>query len=406
MKQVFSAENRIGTMRVQMLGGFSVYVDDIQVVSSEAGGQVWNLMSYLLHARKKTLTQQQLIGALWDDSVDDPSAALKNLIYRLRKAFADAGVPNARRVVLSGGGTYRWNNDIPIRVDTEVFEAACAAADEADTQTEQMRLDQLALDCYPGDFLPGVTARAWAVPVRSQYHARYFQTLYRLLTACEATGRWQQMQDAALRAVEVDRFEEETHRYLMLALFHLGRQDQAITHYNYISDLFYRERGTDLSPELRATLRQIAETVKSGSSNLTLLKEELREDSLPDGAYYCEYEIFKSMCRVQARSAQRDGIPVFLGLLTISAPTGGEPENNARNAAMQALHRAVAGSLRVGDVFSRCTGTQYIVMLPDITYENGERVLGRIARRFKSSYHSRKISLSSNLQPMDPVAAE
>lgn len=393
-----------GTIRIQMLGGFSVYVDDTLIVSAEAGGQIWNLFEYLVCHRRKTVTQEQLIDVLWNDDVEDPAAALKNLVYRLRKTFADAGVPFAKHIILSSGGVYRWNNDLPCEIDTEKYEQAVQAAENAQLPAEKMRLARVAAELYPGDFMPGAVHRPWVTPINRFYHLMYFHQVYELLASYAAAERWEDMLTVASRASEIDKFEETAHCYILQALAKLGRQTQAIKHYNYVSDLFYREMGADLSPAMRTMFSEISKTVKNTNADLSALKEDLREDKAVNGAYYCEYEIFKGMYRVKARGAQRDGSSAFLGLLTIAGADGGEPEVGARNAAMQALHHAVMASLRAGDVFSRCTSAQYIIMLPNINFENGEMVLGRIARKFKSTYHSRKISISYNLQPIDPLS--
>lgn len=401
MKQAISPVT--GKIEIQMLGGFSVRVGDAEVVSTEAGGQIWNLMEYMICGRNKIITQEQLIEILWDDNVEDPAAALKNLVYRLRKAFADAGVSFAKQIILSSGGVYRFNNELPCTVDVEEYEAACQRADaEKDPEVKAAQIRR-AVDLYTGDFLPGACHRAWVIPINRYYHALYFEKVYDLLADYQQNGSWQDMLDVATRAAQIDKFEEQAHSYILLALSKLGRQNQAIDHYNYISDLFYREMGAELSSGVRAMYSEIAQTITIQDVNLSILKDDLKEGDDSTGAYYCEYEIFRSLYHVKARSAQRDGSSVFLGLLTLKNPEGGKPEEAVRNTAMQALHRAITASLRSGDVFSRCSGCQYVVMLPNINMENAEMVLSRIARCFKATYHSRKIILDYYIQPLDPA---
>lgn len=395
-----------GTIHVQLLGGFSIYVDDTLIVAAESGGQVWNLMEYLICYRKKAITQEQLIDVLWDDDVDDPAAALKNLVYRLRKTFADAGVDFAKKIVLSSGGVYRFNNEINCIVDTEVYEEAFQKAEDAKDLKEKMYLARAAADLYTGDFLPAAVYRPWVTPINRYYHTMYFRGVYGLLAAYEKEEKWEDMLVVATAATHIDRFEEKAHSYILQALTQMGRQNQAIDHYNYVSDLFYREMGAEISVQMRSMFHEIAKTAKNSSMNLESLKADLKENENATGAYYCEYEIFRGMYHVKARNAIREGSSAFLGLLTLRSPEGDKPEPAVRNTAMQALHRAITESLRVGDVFSRCSGSQYIVMLPNINMENGEMVLTRIVRRFKSTYHSRKVVLSYNLQPLDPLAEE
>ncbi|MEG0803362.1 MAG: BTAD domain-containing putative transcriptional regulator, partial [Pygmaiobacter sp.] len=271
---------------VKMLGGFSVYVGEKLIVANDAGGQIWNLLEYLLVNRHKPVTQEQMMEVLWDDEVEDPAAALKNLVYRLRKEFTVAGVPIAKQMVLSSGGVYRWNNSVPTEIDVEKYETLCQQASEEQDPAAHMALARAALDLYSGDFLPGAYHRAWITPLNRYYHALYFKQAYALLAEYEESENWVEMLNVASKAVEIDCFEEDGHRYVLQALSKLGRQTQAISYYNYVSDLFYREMGVDLSAKLRQMFSEIAKTVKINSLDLAGLKQDLRENDQVSGAYY------------------------------------------------------------------------------------------------------------------------
>lgn len=402
MKQTMIPEN--ARVEIQLLGGFSVKVDGHEIVNTDSGGQIWNLMEYLICHRAKAVSQEQLLEILWEDTVEDPAAALKNLVYRLRKAFVDAGVPYAKQLVVSVDSMYHWNNEVSTQVDIEDFEEACRAVEKADGGEEKEKLLSRAVELYTGEFLPGALSRIWVTPVNRYYHSLYYTVVYALLARYETAKNWEEMYQVAHRAAEIDVFEEDIHYYILLALSKLRRQSEAIRHYNYISDLYYRELGADLSPRLSTMFFEIAKSAKNDSENLVTLKDELREETKVFGAYYCEYEIFKSLYHVKARSVRREGDSAFLALLTVADPVpGAQLAAGVRNQAMQALHRAILESLRQGDIFSRCTGTQYVVLLSRINYENGEMVMSRILRRFKSFSAHSKVEVSVSLQPVEPV---
>lgn len=46
-------------------------------------------------------------------------------------------------------------------------------------------------------------------------------------------------------------------------MIHQGKQQQALSHYNYVTDLFYRELGVSPSEPLRNLYREISKTVNS-----------------------------------------------------------------------------------------------------------------------------------------------
>lgn len=118
-------------IRIAMLGEFRVTVGDAVVSGGGArANQIWNLLQYLVAFRHKTLSQEEIIDAMWEEGTGDPASALKNRVYRIRTAFAKAGAPYAKDVIRLSGGVYAWNNDLPCQVDTEIFEDCCARAAE------------------------------------------------------------------------------------------------------------------------------------------------------------------------------------------------------------------------------------------------------------------------------------
>ena len=100
------------------------------------------------------------------------------------------------------------------------------------------------------------------------------------------------------------------------------------------------------------------------------------------GAFICDYEIFKNMYRLKARDASRSGRAIFIGLITLTDMCGHLPKKELLCIAMEKLLDSIHESLRKSDVISRFSATQYILMLPSHTYENGQMVMERIAKNF------------------------
>jgi PleD family two-component response regulator len=109
------------------------------------------------------------------------------------------------------------------------------------------------------------------------------------------------------------------------------------------------------------------------------------------------------MFRLEARTAERSGQSVFICLVTISANQGQMPAKDILLGAMEKLKEVISRSLRKGDVFSRFSAAQYILMLPTTSYENGERVLGRILDNFRKTYRNPTIKVKVTLEPISPA---
>jgi hypothetical protein len=90
----------------------------------------------------------------------------------------------------------------------------------------------------------------------------------------------------------------------------------------------------------------------------------LQETAGRPGAFVCEYGFFREVYRLEARRAQRSGMSVHIGLITVALPGGGVPPLGVLNITMDQLLEVLVQNLRRGDVISKYSGAQYVVMLP------------------------------------------
>ncbi len=81
-------------------------------------------------------------------------------------------------------------------------------------------------------------------------------------------------------------------------------------------------------------------------------------------------------------------------LLTISNLKGELLKPAVQTRAMDELGSSIRNSLRRGDVYSRYSVSQYLMLLPTATYENGEMVLKRIIQNFKKEYSRKDLSIT------------
>jgi tetratricopeptide (TPR) repeat protein len=204
------------------------------------------------------------------------------------------------------------------------------------------------------------------------------------------------------KAILIDPFEEVVHKLMIFALVRQGRHQEALRHYRYVNDLFYRELGVRPSESMRRLYDKITQAIHNTETDLDIIKESLKEPEA-NGAFTCDYEVFKNVYRLEARAASRLGRSVFLGLLTLLDDNDLAPATDVLTPEMDRLLAVINTSLRKGDVISRFSASQYILMLPNLTFENGQMVLDRIGRRFDVKNRTHGVHLSCTLHPMDPV---
>ncbi len=394
------------SIKVTMLGGFRITIGD-KVFGDNATRtrQVWNLLEYLIAFRHKTISHGELIQSLWPESDnEDPSNALKNLVYRIRTLFIQADIPFAKDMIISKRGSYCWNNDIPCEVDVEEFEKFSKQAADTNLSSEE-RIDKYlkAISLYKSEFLPGSCYEEWVVPLIDYYRTTYFKCVHSALELLVETKRYAEVQAICEKAIIIDQFEEQVHKYLIYSLAEQGKHSKALAHYNYVMDLFYNELGVNPSQSMKNLYREIVKTVNNVEIDLNTIKKELSEADDVSGAFYCEYEVFKDMYRVEARSAARVNESIFVGLLTLTGANDKVPERQILTRGMEKLLQIATKSLRKGDVIARFSPTQYVMMFPTRTHENGQLVMNRLSQRFRSEPSTKVLDIHTNFLPIDPV---
>lgn len=401
-----TATHALEPIHITMLGGFSINVGESRIQDTVARThQLWHLIEYLIAFRHKTISQDELIDILWaEGDIDNPANALKNLVYRVRSALSSHGLPHAKDMIVYSRGGYRWNNGLPCIVDTEEFERLYKlAVAPGQTVDQQVRRYMETIDIYKGDFLPGARFENWVVPLASHYRSMYFSCVYSVLEILTVQHRYAEVEMICQKAIGVDQFEESAHRYLILSMIRQGKQSQAMTHYSQVTDLFFRELGVSPSASMRALYREIVKTIHDVEIDLGIVKEDLEESDRTEGAFYCEYEVFKNLYRLEARTAARTGQSIFIALVTVEDADGNVLDVKLQNKVMDSLYGLIQSSLRKGDVFARFSASQYVLMLPALTYENCAMVMDRITKRFRHVHRNKNVSIYSKVQPLDPI---
>ena len=385
-----------------MLGEFVVTMGDRIICGPDCRkGQLWSLLQYLATFRGREIPAAELQAALWPGGTGNASNALKNLVYRLRSAFEEAGMQNARRLVLCKRGVYRLNEEMPITLDTEVFADTARRAKEAQDPKVRRALLEQAVALYKGDYLGAEVRQDWAVPVREALHRQYLECAWPLMEIYRAGGESAALLALAEGVNAIDPFDPQANFCQLRALLDLSRQPKALEYYNYLQNRYYRERGENLPEQVRGLYGEIIRHMNNIEIDIAKIKQDISEKGQAKGAFLCDYEVFKEMYRVNARAAARTGQKMFIGLLTLTDEQGRPLTGRLRNRAMDHLQKTLLYSLRRGDVVARFSGSQYVVMIATRNYDNGLKVVGRIAVRYRSEYRGGNARLTTTLQPID-----
>lgn len=393
-------------VKIRMLGGFSVSfegktVDD----SANRMRKVWLLLSYLVYNRKRAASQEQYLtllqGAGGEESAD-PSGKLKAMFYRVRTMLNTLSPTAGHNWIVHRDGTYCWNNEVDVALDTEEFEALCRTAMETEDGGERLALYEKALELYGGDFLPKLSMEPWVIPLSAYYHRLYVETVLEALALLQKSAAWQKMVALCEAALKVEPYSEEIHCRYMRALMMMGRREEAVRLYEDMSEKLFATFGVMPSDESRALYREATRENSVPVVPTDGIREQLTEQGQQGGAMKCEYDFFKLVYQMQARSIGRSGEVVHIALFSLHGYRGKELARRSLDVAMNNLEELMLGNLRQGDLVSRCSVSQLVVMLPQANYENSVMVCQRIEKAFERKFPHSPAKIHFSVQPLEP----
>lgn len=392
-------------IEIRMLGEFSLRSGSACVSdSNNRTRKVWLLLAYLIYNRSRPVSLGEMVELLWanEESSSNPLNALKTMFHRVRATLESLGENAGHRLILRRGASYAWNSDIPIRLDVDDFERLCREGAQAKDEEERVQLWTQALSLYRGRFLPKLSSELWVVPLDAHYHKLYVNTLLDLLPLLEERERWEECAGLCRAAVERDPYIEDFYCHRMRALLRLERQQEAVSIYEEMAELFLAEFGVMPSDELRSLYRDALRDMNEHTMPSGMILEQLREPPDGGGALLCEYDIFKSIYHSLARSILRSGDTVHLGLISILPQERGKLSRRSLDRVVENLRELIRTSLRRGDVASRCSVSQFILMLPQANFENSRMVCDRLIRTFNRQYPHSPARLHASIHPMEP----
>jgi DNA-binding SARP family transcriptional activator len=394
-----SKKGRFKEARVSMFGGFELRIGNATVNETmNRSNKMWALLAYLIIRRDRNVPQSELIDLLWpDDKSSNPVNALKTLLYRTRMHLSPV-IGEEVDFVLSRRGSYVWNPAIECTVDTEEFESLCREVEGAEGERQLDIYRQIAY-LYKGDFLPKLSEMIWVVTNSAHYHALYLGAVRKFSDILVEKELWSELNDLCSKALDIDPFDERLHSLLITSLLRQGNSSAALGHYQAATDFLYKNLGVRPSESLRSLYIEIMNqsNLYDADTDMDAILDNLRDAANEPGAFICDPGFFKLAYRLEARRAARNGSSVHIALLTVTAPDNSAPPLRLLNSSMNHLLEAIKAGLRKGDVASRYSGAQYVLMLPTANFEDGQVVVNRILRIFSKHHPRSQLKVSPRL---------
>jgi len=246
-------------MDFRILGPLEVREDEGEVRLGR--GKQRALLALLLLHRDEAISTDRIIDELWGEQPPATAAKIvQNYVLQLRRALEDGGSADADLITQGRGYLLRVERG---RLDLDRFEALVEAGERALGSADAAQAAETlreALALWRGPPLADFAYEPFAQAAIERLEDQRLAALERRMEADLALGRHADVVGELKELVSVHPLHEGFRAQLMLALYHSGRQAQALEVYRDARRSLVEELGIDPSPALQqleqAILRQ------------------------------------------------------------------------------------------------------------------------------------------------------
>ncbi|MBV9030149.1 MAG: winged helix-turn-helix domain-containing protein [Pseudonocardiales bacterium] len=224
------------------------------------GARQRTLLALLLVNAAETMTKDQLCDGLWGDNVPiNVDNALQASVMRLRGTLKENfGEQDVACRLLTRPTGYCFDVD-KCEVDAHVFESLVNKA-QAEMRTDQayaLSLLERALALWKGPPLQGVIDGAISRSATLRLEDRRLSALEDRFLLATSRGVSSSVISELKAAAHMHPWRERIIELLMISLYRVGRQVEAVQVYNQVRNQLVEELGMEPSPLLQARLRAI-----------------------------------------------------------------------------------------------------------------------------------------------------
>ena len=367
-------------IRFRLLGPFSWGEgENGEWRQNTAGKKELSFLQYLIVNHTRNIPSEELIDRFWAVGSSDPINALRGMLHKIRRYLREM-FPEEKDMIVTLRGSYGWNPDLRIELDSEQFEEACREARRRSGEAAEI-LSGGALPLYRGDFLSGNDSD-WVIPMRRYYQTLYLDACREVLPLLQSKELWMEIVAVCEQAQNVDFAAEDFVTCQMQALISLGQPAQAMEQYRQFRERLWEEFQIAPSEQVEQIYALASGMCRGIQGKDDILKMVTEEEN--DGrAFFCTFRIFQKIVALERRHLARTRGASTLMIVGLSNQV--TPGTDAKR-----LERVLLDSLRAGDPVAKLDVTSYVLMLTGSSREDAGIVAKRIDRAFRKAYsHSR-----------------
>mgnify|MGYP005927525399 FL=1 len=382
----------LGTVRLT-LGGRTISLH------TSITGKACQLFLLLAYAGTKGITRTALQDALYDRKTTDAANALRINASRLRKLLMRSELPEHNYIVVDKNVYYLTEPEYTgdFQVDVVLLEQLWEKIQKETEISAKRELLEKACKLYEGEFLPALSGEVWVENLRGRFQEIYFNCVQFL---CEILKQQQDYKSLVRVTADAMRLypTEEWAKLKMDGFVGLQKYKEAMEAYkDAVKDIF-SEQGMAVSDQMWERFKSLNQYIENQSRNLENIKEWLCEKERIPGAYCCSYPGFIDCYRMEARAAERKKRHGMLMICTIRDRQGAViTEAEKLQEYMDKLDQCVCVTLRRGDIYTRYSRDQILILVNDLKPEKAVSVENRIIGAFRKEAQGKAEILTESI---------
>ncbi len=382
----------LGTVRLT-LGGRTISLH------TSITGKAFQLFLLLAYTGTRGVTRTALQDALYDRKTTDAANALRINASRLRKLLLQSELPEHNYIVVDKNIYYLTEPEYTgdFQVDVVLLEQLWEKIQKETEIPAKRELLEKACKLYEGEFLPALSGEVWVENLRGRFQEIYFNCVQFL---CEILKQQQDYKSLVRVTADAMRLypTEEWAKLKMDGFVGLQKYKEAMEAYkDAVKDIF-SEQGMAVSDQMWERFKSLNQYMENQPRNLENIKEWLCEKERIPGAYCCSYPGFIDCYRMEARAAERKKRHGMLMICTIRDRQGAViTEAEKLQEYMDKLDQCVCVTLRRGDIYTRYSKDQILILVNDLKPEKAVSVENRIIGAFRKEAQGKAEILTESI---------
>lgn len=339
--------------------------------------QMLKLFACLLLSSQKSMTDSEMVDILWGAQANNPSHALKNLTYRLRRALAEVW-PDVEFIITSAG-QYYLNPQLTIQMDIFEFRTLLGSWEKAQEGEKSLEILMKAYSLYEGKVLKNLNNFKWINYIQVWYTRHYADVVKQLCKWLCSRGEFYQAEKFALNAIRREPQEEQIHICYLQVCLQEKKKEEAVSAFHSIIHLFYDDGADPLSEDLERIRQRYLADEKLRYENLAEIMKKIKERN-PQGAMRVSRQTMVDLIRMFYRmEADRE---CQLVLFTLNKKTEDEEENILPADVIERFEKILCENLQRTDVLTSYSKGKYLVLFTACNRQSTEKSLKQIRKVF------------------------